>query len=239
MDSLAEAVDGSSIFIRAIRHHDETSSVLDPCSISDYSLVDIPALDPRYEDQHKAAPNDSSTLGIDVRTVTGCPGSGKTVAAFAAEQHLDLCLRADVGSRGPATGLGGWTLELDALPEVDLDEVDLSVTLFGKKLRRDHIPEPVWPESFLEAMEILAKVLKIEGREVTLEADRIVVHVTDCETQKAIAKAGIADCGIATIQTYQGLVRGLFDKELEIEVEHTQNLNQGAPVCEVVIRRVG
>ncbi|NLF00275.1 MAG: AAA family ATPase [Anaerolineales bacterium] len=88
MDSLAEAVDGSSIFIRAIRHHDETSSVLDPCSISDYSLVDIPALDPRYEDQHKAAPNDSSTLGIDVRTVTGCPGSGKTVALLYAARDL-------------------------------------------------------------------------------------------------------------------------------------------------------
>jgi isopentenyl-diphosphate delta-isomerase len=51
------------------------------------------------------------------------------------DHHLDLCLRADVGSRGPATGLGGWTLELDALPEVDLEAVDLSVTLFGKKLR--------------------------------------------------------------------------------------------------------
>jgi hypothetical protein len=38
-------------------------------------------------------------------------------------------------------------------------------------------------------MEILAKVLKIEGREVTLEPDRIIIRVTDCETQKAIAKA--------------------------------------------------
>lgn len=83
----------------------------------------------------------------------------------------------------------------------------------------------------------MAKVFKIEGREVTLEAERIIVKVTDCETQKAIAKANIADCGIATIQTYQGLVRGLFDKEIEIEVEHTKNLNHGDPYCEVIIRR--
>ncbi len=51
------------------------------------------------------------------------------------DHHLDLCLHAEVGSRGPATGLGGWTLEYDALPEVDLDEVDLGVTLLGKRLR--------------------------------------------------------------------------------------------------------
>jgi len=109
--------------------------------------------------------------------------------------------------------------------------------VFGKKLRSDHIKEPVWPDSFLEAIEILSKVLKIEGREVSLENDRIVVRVTDCETQKAIAKANIADCGIVTIHTYQGLVRGLFDKDVDVEVEHTQNLNHGDSCCEVVIKR--
>lgn len=109
--------------------------------------------------------------------------------------------------------------------------------VFGKKLRNEHIKEPVWPESFLEAIEILSKVLKIEGREVSLEDDRIIVRVTDCETQKAIAKANIADCGIVTIHTYQGLVKGLFDKDFDVEVEHTQNLNHGDPCCEVVIKR--
>lgn len=110
--------------------------------------------------------------------------------------------------------------------------------LFGKKIRQEHIPEPVWPESFIEIMEIFAKVLKIEGREVTVKSDCLVVQVTDCETQKAIAKANVADCGIATIQTYQGLVRGLFAKEIEIDVEHTKNLNRGDPYCEVIIRRL-
>jgi len=110
--------------------------------------------------------------------------------------------------------------------------------VFGKKLRSDYIKEPVWPASFLEAIEILSKVLKIEGREVTLEEDRIIVRVTDCETQKAIAKANIADCGIVTVYTYQGLVQGLFDKEIEVEVQHTQNLNHGDPCCEVVVSRM-
>lgn len=110
--------------------------------------------------------------------------------------------------------------------------------LFGKKLRNNHIKEPVWPESFLEAIEILSKVLKIEGREVSLEGDRLFVRVTDCETQKAIAKANIADCGIVTVYTYQGLARGLFDKEVEVDVQHLQNLNHGDPCCEVVVSRI-
>lgn len=137
---------------------------------------------------------------------------------------------------------GAWFLSLakkhgvETAWDIDVDAWKHFSYLFGKKIRKDHIPEPVWPDSFIEAMEILGKVLKIEGREVILEKDRIIVRVTDCETQKAIAKAGIADCGIVTVYTYQGLARGLFNKEIELDVEHTQNLNQGDPVCEVVVR---
>jgi hypothetical protein len=65
----------------------------------------------------------------------------------------------------------------------------------------------------------------------------ITVQVTDCENQKAIAKAGIADCGIVTVQSYQGLMRGLFGKEMGVLVQHTKNLNQGDDCCEVVISR--
>ncbi len=50
------------------------------------------------------------------------------------DHHLDLCLERNVGSDGPATGLGGYTFEYDALPEIDLEAVDLSTTVLGKKL---------------------------------------------------------------------------------------------------------
>lgn len=50
------------------------------------------------------------------------------------DAHLDVVLQEAVGSGGPAVGLGRYTLEYDALPELDLDEVDLSVELFGKRL---------------------------------------------------------------------------------------------------------
>jgi isopentenyl-diphosphate delta-isomerase len=50
------------------------------------------------------------------------------------DHHLDVVLQKDVGSRGPATGLGRYTLEYDALPELDLADVALETELFGKAL---------------------------------------------------------------------------------------------------------
>jgi hypothetical protein len=120
---------------------------------------------------------------------------------------------------------------------MDVDAWTRFSYVFGKKIRKDIIPDPVWPESFLEMLEIFSKVLKIEGREVLVEPDTITVRVTDCETQKAIAKAGIADCGIVTVQTYEGMIRGLFGKEMGVSVQHTKNLNQGDTCCEVILSR--
>ena len=110
---------------------------------------------------------------------------------------------------------------------------------FGKKVRTSIIPEPVWPDSFLEALQILSEVLKIEGRDVTVENNEIIIRVTDCETQKMIAKAGIADCGIVTVQTYEGIFRGLFGKDATLRVEHRKNLNRGDECCEVVVSNPG
>ncbi len=50
------------------------------------------------------------------------------------DHHLDVVLEKDVGSRGAALGLGRYTLEFDALPELDLDAVTLGTTLLGKAL---------------------------------------------------------------------------------------------------------
>jgi len=138
---------------------------------------------------------------------------------------------------------GAWFLALagklgkETAWEIDIEAWKQFSYVFGKKIRKDVIPHPVWPESFLDAIEILSRVLKIEGREVSVRSDVITIQVTDCETQKAIAKAGIADCGIVTVQTYQGLMRGLFGKEMGVSVQHTKNLNQGDDCCEVVISK--
>lgn len=138
---------------------------------------------------------------------------------------------------------GAWFIALtgklgkETAWEMDVEAWKQFSYLFRKKIRKGIILNPVQPESFLDALEILSRVFKIEGRKVFVESGTITVQVTDCETQKAIAKAGIADCGIVTVQTYQGLMRGLFGKEMDVLVRHTKNLNQGDDCCEVVISK--
>lgn len=138
---------------------------------------------------------------------------------------------------------GAWFLTLtqklgkETAWEMDIEAWKQFSYVFGKKIRQEIILHPVWPESFLDALNILSKVLKIEGRKVNVEGDTIMVQTVDCEVQRAIAKAGIADCGIATVHTYQGLARGLFGKEMNVLVQHTKNLNRGDDCCEVIISR--
>lgn len=136
---------------------------------------------------------------------------------------------------------GAWFLALaqrlgkETAWEMDIEAWKQFSYVFGKKIRKEIIPHPVWPESFLDTLILLGKVLKIEDRKINIAGNTITVQTADCEVQRAIAKAGIADCGIATVHTYQGLVRGLFGKEMTVFVRHTKNLNQGDDCCEVVI----
>ena len=138
---------------------------------------------------------------------------------------------------------GAWFLALarkfgkETAWEMDVEAWKQFSYIFGKKIRKDFILHPVWPESFLQALAILSQIMKMEGRNVSVESDTITIQVTDCETQRAIAKAGIADCGIVTVQSYQELMRGLFGKEMDVAVKHTKNLNQGDECCEVVVSR--
>ena len=139
---------------------------------------------------------------------------------------------------------GAWFLALakkfgvQTAWEMDVAAWKQLAYLLGKQIRKNYISNPLWPESFLDALEIFSRVLKIEGREVKVNSDTITVRVTDCETQRAIAKAGVADCGIVTVQTYQELIRGIFGKDMGVNVEHTKNLNQGDDCCEVVVKKL-
>ncbi len=49
--------------------------------------------------------------------------------------HLELCATGDVGFRAKTTRLEDVELVHDSLPELALDEIDASVTVFGKRLR--------------------------------------------------------------------------------------------------------
>ncbi len=77
----------------------------------------------------------SSARGSGREGVTVSKEREGGVVSSRKDHHLDVVLKHDVGSRGPAIGLGRYTLEYDALPELDLADVDLSVSLLGKSLR--------------------------------------------------------------------------------------------------------
>ena len=122
-----------------------------------------------------------------------------------------------------------WEMDVAAWKQVSY--------LLGKQIRKNYISNPTWPDGFLDALQIFSSVLKMNGREVSVDADTITVRITDCETQRTIAKAGVADCGIVTVQSYQELIRGVFDKDMGVTVEHTKNLNRGDECCEVVVKK--
>ncbi|MDD5170989.1 MAG: DUF6125 family protein [Syntrophales bacterium] len=136
---------------------------------------------------------------------------------------------------------GAWFLALarkfgiQTAWEMDVEAWKQFSYVFGKNLRKNYIPNPVWPESFFDAFDIFSRLVRMEGRKVSREDGKIIIRVTDCETQKAIAKAGVADCGIVTVQSYQGMISGLFDNEISVDVTHTKNLNHGDECCEVVV----
>jgi hypothetical protein len=138
---------------------------------------------------------------------------------------------------------GAWFMALErelgveTAWKMDIEAWKQTSYVFGKKIKKDFISNPTWPDSFIDAMGILYKIMSIEGRDVTIDGGTISIRVTDCEQQKAIAKAGVADCGIVTVQTYEGMARGLFGKDMDISVEHTKNLNQGDECCEVLVSR--
>lgn len=127
---------------------------------------------------------------------------------------------------------------IEAAWELDVEAWKQFSYVMGKNLRKNIITEPVWPGSFLDALEIAMNLLGMRGRSVSMEGNTIIVRVMQCDIQKAIAKAGIADCGIVTVETYKGLAHGVFGKETEIVVQHTKNLNHGDDCCEVVIELV-
>jgi hypothetical protein len=139
---------------------------------------------------------------------------------------------------------GAWFLALAKKFGVEIAwEMDVAAWkqvsyLLGKQIRKKYISNPTWPDGFLDVLQIFSSVLKMEGREVRVDADTITVRITDCETQRAIAKAGVADCGIVTVQSYQELIRGVFGKDMAVAVKHTKNLNRGDECCEVVVKKI-
>jgi len=59
------------------------------------------------------------------------------------DAQLRICLDNDVQSRDITTGLERYRLVHQALPEIDWEEIDLSVSLLGKRLRAPVLISPM------------------------------------------------------------------------------------------------
>ncbi|MDQ4077490.1 MAG: type 2 isopentenyl-diphosphate Delta-isomerase, partial [Chloroflexota bacterium] len=49
--------------------------------------------------------------------------------------HIDIVLNRDVGAKGVTTGFERYFFQHEALPDLSLDEIDTTLTLFGKRLK--------------------------------------------------------------------------------------------------------
>ena len=58
----------------------------------------------------------------------------KAVTENRKREHIETVLSSDVGAKGVTTGFDRFFFDHVALPELSLDEIDLSCELFGKKL---------------------------------------------------------------------------------------------------------
>jgi len=59
----------------------------------------------------------------------------KAVTENRKREHIETVLSSDVGAKGVTTGFDRYFFEHAALPELSLDEIDLSCDLFGKHLK--------------------------------------------------------------------------------------------------------
>jgi len=70
--------------------------------------------------------------------MTDHPGNGEPASGARTEgrkrDHIDAVLNQDVAAKGVSAGFERFFFEHRALPELSLDEVDLSTTLFGRRL---------------------------------------------------------------------------------------------------------
>ena len=87
IQELTRDIERNAIFIRAIRHHDETENALEFGDLDDYEEISIETIDPRKKEQ-KIITQVGFQNQFCVKTVQGIPGSGKTVALHYAAKEL-------------------------------------------------------------------------------------------------------------------------------------------------------
>ncbi len=69
----------NTILVHSVRHHDQTDQPVNLGALDDYVQVPIDTLDPRFDEQ-RAISRPPTPGAVNVATIKGLPGSGKTIA---------------------------------------------------------------------------------------------------------------------------------------------------------------
>lgn len=127
-------------------------------------------------------------------------------------EHLRLCLEDEVES-GASGGLGGWRLAYRALPEIDLDEVDLSTTVFGKRLAAPLVIGAMTggTDEAGRVNRILAEAAERAGVAFALGSGRVVLErpeVAPTFQVRDVAPTALLFANLGAVQLNRGLTGG-------------------------------
>src|ERR1051326_7771214 len=83
------------------------------------------------------------------------PGSKKALSPTQRRQkeHLELCLEPGSDEAPGGTGLDRYAFVHNALPEIDIDDIDLSTTFLGKRFK-----EPILISSTTGGFDVAGKI---------------------------------------------------------------------------------
>ena len=100
------------------------------------------------------------------------------------KEHLELCLDTEAVSSPYGAGLDGYTFLHNALPEVDMAEIDLSTTFLGKQLKA-----PVLISSMTGGFELSRKV----NRNLAIAAQQLGLAMGVGSQRVALEQEQVAD----------------------------------------------
>ncbi len=151
--------------------------------------------------------------------------------------HIDLCATGDVGFRAKTTLFDDVELVHDALPELCLDEVDTSVSLFGKRLKAPLIIAAMTggTERAREINRTLARIAEERGLGFGLGSQRAMIDRSKAETYSVrdIAPTALVLGNLGGVQAHamstevvQGLVEAVGADALCVHLNPAMELVQ-------------
>lgn len=123
--------------------------------------------------------------------------------------HIDIVLNQDVTAKGVTTGFERFFFEHDALPDLHLDEIDTSLTLFGKTLRAPLLissmtggaePARAINLHLAEAAETMGIAMGVGSQRAAIEAG----HLADTYQVRRVAPTLLLFANLGAVQLNYG-----------------------------------